>query len=118
MTEQEILSLRTLTNESTGLIKEYLQKIPKGYLDLDLQYLHLVRQNYLISFGFSKEMAEKLCTEHQSIEDIYANNLHLLQTHITEQQEHTSVQTCREVDKLVQDIRQSSANGLTILLGS
>lgn len=64
-----------------------------------------MRQHALITFGFSKEMAEKLCTHSESIEDIYVNNLHLLQTHITEQQEHSSVQTCREVDKLVQDIQ-------------
>lgn len=41
----------------------------------------------------------------ESIDNIVTDNLHLLQADTTEQQEHSSVQTCREVDKLVRDIQ-------------
>jgi hypothetical protein len=105
LTERQILSLRKLTNESIERLKEYFKDVPKGYQDLHIQYLHLKRQAYLVKFGFSKEVAESLCMRNECIDNIVTDNLHLLQADITEQQEHSSVQTCREVDKLVQDIQ-------------
>ena len=105
ITRPEILSLLAITGEMTERLERYFENVPSGYPDLHIQYLHDIRQAYLIKNGFSKEMAEKLCMDSESIDVIIATNIHLLQTHTTEQQEHSSVQTCRQVEKLVHDIQ-------------
>jgi len=102
ITEGEILSLRERTDERPEVLQEYFEDIPKGYLELYIQYCLFVRKEKLLELGFLEENAKKLCEERGPIEKKILENFDLLEkdTRIRKQQE----QAQSSVDKLVADI--------------